>query len=97
MRRASAESIGLVALVLLAPAALIYLSFNAGGYFPSAPGFVAIVFAQALVLRTTLAARPFEGFSRGAGDPARRAGPLRRLPADLGAVVARHRTHAGQL
>jgi hypothetical protein len=64
VRRSSAESVGLVALVLLAPAALLYLSFNAGGYFPSAPGFVAIVFAQALVLRTTLAARPFEGFSR---------------------------------
>jgi hypothetical protein len=64
VRRSSAESIGLVALVLLAPATLLYLSFNAGGYFPSAPGFVAIVFAQALVLRTTLAARPFEGFSR---------------------------------
>jgi hypothetical protein len=64
MRRRSAESIGLVALVLLAPAALVYLSFNAGGYFPSAPGFVTIVLAQALVLRTVLAARPFEGFSR---------------------------------
>jgi O-antigen ligase len=50
--------------MLLAPATLIYLSFNAGGYFPSAPGFAAIVLAQALVLRTTLAARPFEGFSR---------------------------------
>jgi O-Antigen ligase len=53
-----------VGLIALAPAALVYLSFNAGGYFPSAPGWVAIVFAQALVLRTTLAARPFEGFSR---------------------------------
>jgi O-antigen ligase len=63
-RRRSAESIGLVALVLLAPAALLYLSFNTGGYFPSAPGFATIVLAQALVLRTTLAARPFEGFSR---------------------------------
>jgi O-antigen ligase len=63
------ELAGLVALVLLAPAALIYLSFNAGGYFPSAPGFVAIVFAQALVLRSTLAARPFEGFSRALAIP----------------------------
>jgi O-Antigen ligase len=63
-RRASPATIGFVALVLLAPAALLYLSFNAGGYFPSAPGFVTIVFVQALVLRTTLAARPFEGFSR---------------------------------
>jgi O-Antigen ligase len=62
-------SVGLVSLALLAPAALVYLSFNAGGYFPSAPGFVAIVFAQALVLRTTLAARPFEGFSRALAVP----------------------------
>ena len=31
---------------------------------PERAGFVAIVFAQALVLRTTLAERPFEGFSR---------------------------------
>jgi hypothetical protein len=68
-RRAPLESIGWVALVALAPAALVYLSFNAGGYFPSAPGFVAIVFAQALVLRTTLAARPFEGFSRALAIP----------------------------
>ena len=63
------ESAGLVALVLLAPAALIYLSFNAGGYFPNTPAFVAIVFAQALVLRTTLAERPFEGFSRALAVP----------------------------
>jgi hypothetical protein len=63
-RRQLLERVGLVALLALAPAALMYLSFNAGGYFPSAPGFVAIVFAQALVLRTVLATRPFEGFSR---------------------------------
>jgi O-Antigen ligase len=68
-RRARLESIGWVALVALAPASLVYLSFNAGGYFPSAPGFAAIVFAQALVLRTTLAARPFEGFSRALAIP----------------------------
>ena len=63
------ESIGWIALLALAPAALVYLSFNAGGYFPSAPGFVAIVLAQALVLRTTLAQRPFEGFSRALAIP----------------------------
>jgi hypothetical protein len=61
--------LGLSALVLLAPAALIYLSFNAGGFFPSAPGFVAIVFAQALILRSTLAEHPFEGFSRALSIP----------------------------
>jgi len=62
--RDSLERIGLVLLVLLAPAALIFLSFNAGGYFPTATGIVAIVLVQALVLRATLAKRPFEGFSR---------------------------------
>jgi O-antigen ligase len=56
--------VGFISLILLAPAAIVYLSFNAGGFFPSAPGFAAIVFALALILRTTLAARPFEGFSR---------------------------------
>ena len=64
VKREPLEAVGSIALVLLAPAALVYLSFNAGGYFPSAPAFVAIVFAQALVLRTTLASRPFEGFCR---------------------------------
>jgi hypothetical protein len=63
-RREPLQLLGLGALILLAPAAIIYLSFNAGGFFPSAPGFAAIVFALALTLRTTLAARPFEGFSR---------------------------------
>jgi len=58
------QLVGFIALILLAPAAIVYLSFNAGGFFPSAPGFAAIVFALALILRTTLAARPFEGFSR---------------------------------
>jgi O-Antigen ligase len=67
--RLSLERAGLVALVALGPAALIYLSFNAGGYFPSAPGFVAVVLAQALVLRTTLAAKPFEGFDRALAIP----------------------------
>ncbi len=63
-RRDPLELLGLGALILLAPAAVIYLSFNAGGYFPSAPGFVAIILAQALLARTLLAQRPFEGFSR---------------------------------
>jgi hypothetical protein len=63
------ETIGLAGLVLLAPAAVIYLAFNAGGYFPSAPGVVAIVLVQALVLRTLLAERPFEGYSRALAVP----------------------------
>jgi hypothetical protein len=63
------ELAGLIALALLAPAAVVYLAFNAGGYFPSTPGFVAIPFIAALVLRCTLAARPFEGFSRALAVP----------------------------
>jgi O-antigen ligase len=55
---------GWIALFALAPAMLVYLSFSAGGYFPSASGYVAVVLAGALVLRSTLAAKPFEGFSR---------------------------------
>jgi hypothetical protein len=68
-RREPLETIGLAGLVLLAPAAVIYLAFKAGGYFPSAPGVVAIVFVQALVLRTLLAERPFEGYSRALALP----------------------------
>jgi O-antigen ligase len=58
------EWAGWIALIGLAPAALVYLSFNAGGYFPTASGLLAVVFAAALLLRTMLGERPFEGFSR---------------------------------
>lgn len=58
------ERIGWIALVAFAPTALIYLSFNAGGYFPSSYGLAAVAFAGALVLRSTLGSRPFEGFSK---------------------------------
>lgn len=68
-RREPLEALGLTGLVLLAPAAVIYLAFKAGGYFPSAPGVVAIVLLQALLLRTLLAERPFEGYSRALALP----------------------------
>ncbi len=55
---------GWVAAILLPAAALIYLSFNAGGFFPSSPGFAAIIFVQALVVRTMVARRPYEGLDR---------------------------------
>ncbi len=62
--RSRLEWVGWIGLIALAPAMLIYLSFEAGGYFPSATGYVAIVLAGALVLRSTLAERPFEGIGR---------------------------------
>jgi O-antigen ligase len=68
-RREPLETIGWIALLALAPATILYMSFNAGGYFPSAPGLVAVVLTAALVLRTTLAERPFEGFSRALAIP----------------------------
>jgi hypothetical protein len=68
-RREPLEAAGLAGLVLLAPAAVLYLAFNAGGYFPSASGVVSIVLLQGLLLRTLLAERPFEGYSRALAVP----------------------------
>ncbi len=68
-RREPLEVLGLGALIALAPAAVIYLAFKAGGYFPSTPGVVSIVLVQALLLRTVLAERPFEGYSRALALP----------------------------
>jgi hypothetical protein len=49
---------------LLAPGAiLVFLSFQGGGFFPTAPAVVAVVLAVALTLRVTLVARPFAGFN----------------------------------
>ncbi|HEV2057800.1 MAG TPA: O-antigen ligase family protein, partial [Solirubrobacteraceae bacterium] len=45
-------------------ALVVYFSFSAGGFFPDAPAFVALVLLAALVLRATLAEDPFGGFSR---------------------------------
>jgi hypothetical protein len=54
--------------IALLPGALtIYLGFDGGGYFPPATGVACVALALALVLRLTLAERPLEGFSLGAG------------------------------
>ncbi len=58
------NNVGVAALIGLAPASIVYLSFGQGGFFPSTTGFAAIGFAAALVLRTTLAEHPFSGFNR---------------------------------
>ena len=59
--------LGLIAMIGLAPASIIYLSFNQGGFFPNTTGLAAIAFAAALVARTTLAEHPFEGYNRPLG------------------------------
>jgi O-antigen ligase len=52
------------ALLMLVPGTLIvYLGFNAGGFFPNTPAFVAVVLLAALALRVALVKAPFEGVS----------------------------------
>lgn len=51
------------ALILLPGAAIVWLSFNGGGFFPGATGVAAVVLAVVLVLRLTLAERPLAGVS----------------------------------
>lgn len=53
---------GGIAALLALPAALgVYCAFHAGGYFAGTPALLAVVLSVALVLRVTLAERPFEG------------------------------------
>jgi O-antigen ligase len=52
------------ALLLLPGAFTVYMSFNAGGFFPQTPAFVAIVLALALAARLALADAPLVGFNR---------------------------------
>jgi O-antigen ligase len=54
-----------IALLALPGALTLFFAFNAGGFFPDAPAFVAIVLLVLLILRTTLSERPFAGFSSG--------------------------------
>lgn len=54
---------GDAALVLLPGAGIVWLSFNAGGYFADATGLAAVVVAVAVLLRLVLARQPLEGVS----------------------------------
>lgn len=51
------------ALVLLPGAGIVWLSFNAGGYFPDATGLAAVAVAVAVLVRLLLARQPLEGLS----------------------------------
>lgn len=52
------------AAVLLLPAGLMmFLAFNAGGFYPGPPAYVAMLLCIVLLLRATLAKHPFEGLS----------------------------------
>jgi O-antigen ligase len=51
-------------LVLLPGALTVYLSFNAGGFFPNTAAFAALLLAGTLIARICLAEAPFGGFSK---------------------------------
>jgi len=61
--RAGAKALGEAAIPILLGALVVYLAFNMGGFFPAATGAATVVLALALVLRLTLAERPFAGVS----------------------------------
>ena len=56
--------IGDVALALVPGALIVYLSFNAGGFFPNTVGWSVVVVASLFALRALLVRRPFDGFDR---------------------------------
>jgi hypothetical protein len=55
------ETAGRAALLAFPAFLVVYLSFNAGGFFPDDVAFAAILVLQALVLRTTLSREPAGG------------------------------------
>jgi len=55
----------MTALMLLPGALVVFMGFNAGGYFPAAPAAAAIVLAQILLARSLRSRYPFEGLARG--------------------------------
>ena len=61
--KSSGPRIAAAGLLALPGVLVVYLSFSGGGYFPGAFSLVAVVLALLLVLRITLAERPFAGYS----------------------------------
>jgi O-antigen ligase len=49
--------------MLLPGALIVFLGFNAGGYFPGTPAVVALVLTQILLVRILQARHPFEGLT----------------------------------
>lgn len=58
-----AQSPSMIALMLLPGALVVFMGFNAGGYFPAAPAVVSIVLAQILLMRIVRSRNPFEGLA----------------------------------
>jgi O-Antigen ligase len=64
-RRLDAANLATTALMLLPAVLIVYMGFNAGGYFPGTPAVGALVLSQVLLLRLILAERPLDGFALG--------------------------------
>ena len=78
------------ALLLLLPGALtVYLSFNAGGFFPNTPAFAALILAAVLRGRIAFAEKPLAGFSRPLGVAAGALALFARLDLLSGDLVGR--------
>ncbi len=60
---ASLSELALIALMLLPGALIVFLGFNAGGYFPGTPAVAALVLTQILLVRILQARHPFEGLA----------------------------------
>src|SRR4029077_5869757 len=57
------DRLGSWGLILLPGVLLVFLSFNAGGFFPGTPALVAMVLLLLLISRIILVPQPFAGFS----------------------------------
>jgi O-Antigen ligase len=53
----------MIALMLLPGALVVFMGFNAGGYFPAAPAVAAIVLAQILLVRIVRSRNPLQGLA----------------------------------
>jgi O-antigen ligase len=58
------ERIGSAILLALPGGLVVWFGFASGGFFPGGPALVALVLAQVLAVRTTLAPAPFAGMGR---------------------------------
>ncbi len=61
--RPRAGGFAVTALMLLPGALVVFMGFNAGGYFPAAPALAVIVLAQILLVRIMRSRNPFEGLA----------------------------------
>ncbi len=58
-----AGRLAITALMLLPGALIVFMGFNAGGYFPATPAIAALVLAQILLVRIMQARHPFAGLA----------------------------------